>query len=514
MFEARELSASSRIIEAYPRPPTFKPADTRSSKRRSVDSTMLLGNMEDISPEDPMFVLRRAVAYRHSTSRNRLSASLDEIALQKFHRESVSSSASDATIPAEDSKRQQSQKEIIAAQRAATRATQRAILSTQSNASHGVDVLLPGNAMIRSSRYEVDERTRYSYIDADGETYDVSDIIEEELNNDPQHTGGTDLLQSVKEVPSDKLDRVLNKIKDGKGNGKLPSSQASDSLHSKRSSSPSLYSYAERESIVQDNAQTPRTNTPLASAMNPRNQMSTTVSNRTASPLARFAANNSKYSAIHERQNSIASMLSDLQSGYRSPTPGTPPHQPIRSGSVLRRPKPFIPKDDFGLSNMLAVIELGGSAKAPTPAPSDFVEEFFFGKRMDAEALHPAVQEIYADSFKQLEAMDAVSSPPMIVPDSTRVLTPLLPHRYRSWTSCLPQQVTHSFGIHRFRMRVYLLFIAQSITLLLHFLPLPSVRGILIITSNSLCLSSIIIDNLFNATGLLIFTILLCTRIK
>ena len=62
--------------------------------------------------------------------------------------------------------------------------------------------------MIRSSRYEVDERTRYSYIDPDGETYDVSDIIEEELSSDLQHTGGTDLLQGVKEVPSDKFDQI------------------------------------------------------------------------------------------------------------------------------------------------------------------------------------------------------------------------------------------------------------------------------------------------------------------
>jgi len=57
---------------------------------------------------------------------------------------------------------------------------------------------------------------------------------------------------------------------------------------------------------------------------------------------------------------------------------------------------------------MLAVIELGGSVRVPTPPPSDFVEEFFFGKKLDVEGLHPAVQEIYADSFKQLEAMDTI----------------------------------------------------------------------------------------------------------
>lgn len=369
----------------------------------------------------------------------------------------MSSSASDVTVPGEDSKRQQSQrsqKEIIAAQREASRATQRAILSTQSNASHGVDVLLPGNVMIRSSRYEVDERTRYSYIDADGETYDVSEIIEEELSHDLQHTGGTDLLKGVKEVPTDKLDRVLTKIKDGKGNGKLASSQRSDSLRSKRSSSPSLYSYAERESI-HENTQTSRTNTPLASIMNPKNPISSIASGRTASALARLAANNSKYSSAHERQNSIASMLSDLQSGYRSPTPGTPPYQSTRAASVLRRPKPFIPKDDFGLSNMLAVIELGGSVRGPTPPPPDFVEEFFFGKKLDADALHPAVQEIYADSFKQLEAMDAVSSLFVIFLETCWYLSPLL-LRCRSWTSCSLQRVIHNPGIHLFQLRIYL----------------------------------------------------------
>ena len=426
---------------------------------------MLLGNVEDISPEDPTFILRRAVAYRHSTSRNRLSAPLDEYALQKLHRESVSSSASDITIPGEESKLQQSQrsqKEIIAAQREASRATQRAILSTQSNTSHGVDVLLPGNAMIRSFRYDVDERTRYSYIDADGESYDVSEIIEEELNGD-HNTGGTDLLQGVKEVPSEKLDRVLSKIKDGKG--KLPSSQ-SDSLRSKRSSSPSLYSYAERESI-QEAAQTSRTSTPLASVINPKNPISNIASGRTASALARLAANNSKYAGAHERQNSFASMLSDLQSGYRSPTPGTPPYQSTRAASVLRRPKPFIPKDDFGLSNMLAVIELGGSVRATTPPPSDFVEEFFFGKKLDVESLHPAVQEIYSDSFKQLESMDAVSPSHSDIPGSTPVLISPLPLRCRSWTNCLLRRVAHSCGVRWFKYNNYI-FIARLVALLCH----------------------------------------------
>ena len=56
-------------------------------------------------------------------------------------------------------------------------------LSPQTNASHGVDVLLPDNAVIWSSRYEVDERTRYSYIDADGETVSAGPQVH------PEHVG-------------------------------------------------------------------------------------------------------------------------------------------------------------------------------------------------------------------------------------------------------------------------------------------------------------------------------------
>ena len=108
----------------------------------------------------------------------------------------------------------------------------RVLLSARSNASHGVDVLVSGTDLIQSSCYEVDKRTRYSYIDADGEIYNVSDVVAGEL--------GDNLLHSVNKAPSNKLDHLLSRIEDGKGNGKLPSSHRSDgSLQSKCSSSPS-----------------------------------------------------------------------------------------------------------------------------------------------------------------------------------------------------------------------------------------------------------------------------------
>jgi len=62
-----------------------------------------------------------------------------------------------------------SRQEIIAAQRAATRAIQRAmIVAAQTNSVRGMDVLLPGNAMLRSSRYDPGDRMRYSYVEPDG----------------------------------------------------------------------------------------------------------------------------------------------------------------------------------------------------------------------------------------------------------------------------------------------------------------------------------------------------------
>jgi len=192
----KELSPSSRIIDAFPKPPVFRAPERPVSltKRRSVDSAQVLGTGDDVNPDDPVFVLRRAISYRNTTNRHRNSAPLDEIALQQFHRESASSggSSSGRTSPAHDGEQKQpSRQEIIARQREATRANQRAILSAQTNSVRGMDLLLPGNAMLRSSRYDSNDKMRYSYVDTDGETYDISDIVEEELRRTIQLAGMT-----------------------------------------------------------------------------------------------------------------------------------------------------------------------------------------------------------------------------------------------------------------------------------------------------------------------------------
>ncbi|CAK5265339.1 unnamed protein product [Mycena citricolor] len=121
----RELSPSSRVIDAFSRPPSFRSPQTQfQNKRRSVDSAQMLGTVEDVGADDPIFILRRATAYRSSAaSRHRVSGGLDEIALQKLHRDSVDGNTISGS----------SAKDIIAAQRAAMKATQDRILSASTS---------------------------------------------------------------------------------------------------------------------------------------------------------------------------------------------------------------------------------------------------------------------------------------------------------------------------------------------------------------------------------------------
>ena len=111
-------------------------------------------------------------------------------------------------------------------QRAATRETQPAILSSQTNSVRGMNVLLPENAMLRSSRYDVGDRMRYSYVEPDGETYDISDVVEQEWRN-MNDTNKHDLLEGLfiqnRDGISGELDRFLLKIRKGKAKEKSSS---------------------------------------------------------------------------------------------------------------------------------------------------------------------------------------------------------------------------------------------------------------------------------------------------
>ncbi|TFK45498.1 hypothetical protein OE88DRAFT_1669219 [Heliocybe sulcata] len=448
--QERELLPTSKVIDAYPRPPTYRTLDRRSndSKRRSVDSGMLLGNPEEVSPDDPVFILRRAVTYRMSSSRgHRNSAPLDEIALQKMqslHRESASTSSmtSDNTSINDDSKqRQPSKQDIIAAQRAAVRANQRAILSAQTNSARGVDVLLPGNAMLRSSRYEVDDRMRYSYVDPDGETYDISDIVEQEWRRESNVNVRNDLLQGVlgrnEEAVGDQLDRVLNRVKEGKGNARQITPGASqDSMEETPTASNSEYSFEQTipaaPAVSSSRSATPvvataRSPTPTGVSAIAARAMSPGSVSRATTPAGYTTASEehsrtptaaSKPPDMHQRQASAASVLSDA-SGYRTAA-ATPPAGRSKSAlsqvrsqtpATAKKRRPVIPKDDFGVSGMMAVIELRAQMSEPESkpaAPADPIDEMLFGKPLDVDGLHPQIRDIYGESFKQLEEMDQV----------------------------------------------------------------------------------------------------------
>jgi hypothetical protein len=328
--------------------------------------------------------------------------------------------------------KQLSRQELIAAQRAASRANQKSILSAQTNSVRGVDVLLPGNAMLRSSRYDSGDKMRYSYVEPDGETYDISDIVEEEWQEKDTATKN-DLLQGVlvrsKDGLGDNFDRVLNKIKDGKASGRVPASQSRssfhhDSLRSVRSTSSSEYS-SDQDGIGDIEKFNSRSPTPTSAARTPtptsttsgNTQRAATPSSRTATPVGqdsrgpRPRTNTPSASKPSTRRNpSIASVMSDM-SGYVTPASRMLSESPDGSTRSVSIPKPqrkrlYIPKDDFGLSHMMTIIQLSGSSPKPPVPPMDPVDELLFGRELDIESLHPQVRDIYAESFNQLEAMD------------------------------------------------------------------------------------------------------------
>jgi hypothetical protein len=415
----------------------------------------LLGSPEDVNSEDPVFILRRAITYRTSSSRHRISAPLDEIALQKLHRESVSSSS--ITSEDNDTKRHISKQELIAAQRAATRANQRAILSAQANEQRGVDVFLPNNAVLRSSRYDTDERTRYSYVEG-GETYDISDIMEEEW--DSSSSGKGDLLEGVlsrggaRDGVDEKLHRVLSKIKDGRTIQRTPSSppnsaSTEDSVYS------TVYSCVGQDEASQTTVERSRSATPVGASKESAARASSPNSERTVTPELRKGRSTTPSSTSHGRSTpqqahmrqilttSLATTdsSSEYRSAHASPTSATTssPVQvalrlattdspseyrtavaspssattssPAKVALRPRKPKVTLPKDDFGVSHMMAIIELSGLQDKPAPLPPlNPVDEMLFGRPLNLDELHPAIKEIYAPTLKQLDEMGQASA--------------------------------------------------------------------------------------------------------
>jgi hypothetical protein len=81
-----------------------------------------------------------------------------------------------------------------------------------------------------------------------------------------------------------------------------------------------------------------------------------------------------------------------------------------------RKRGPVIPRNDFGISHMMAIIEYkasqaksGESDAGERKGEVDVVDERLFGRPVDLEQLHPQAREIFEGGFKMLEEMDKVS---------------------------------------------------------------------------------------------------------
>lgn len=383
--------------------------DKRSNdKRRSVDFALLMGSLDDVQPDDPTFVLRRAVAYRNSSSRHRMSAPLDEIALQHLQRDIAGSSLSSTASGESTSKKPLSKQEVIAAQRAASRANQKAILSAQSNSVRGVDVLLPGNAMLRSQRATVDDRMRYSYVDGTGEMFDISDIVEEEWRG---NTKDGDLLEGVMVGGRNKeglVDLVLSKIKSNPRISLVPSTHSESSTYSTDVDDRPAPTSVARAASPRSTARSP---TPTAASQTSTPRMASPThggsSSRSATPTARGI---SPPPQTHGRRPSIASVLATPPtSSPQRPAPSPAVRDRSASAAKAKPPKPIITSDDFGIGNMMAIIELAGlTGQAPPLPPLDPVDAMLFGRDFDLDTLHPDIRDIYSSSFKQLDEMDKV----------------------------------------------------------------------------------------------------------
>ncbi|KZV82654.1 hypothetical protein EXIGLDRAFT_843529 [Exidia glandulosa HHB12029] len=445
--QERELSPSSRVMDAFPRPPLFKPIDKRNSDSRRRSGEHMFGAQDDVPLDDPMFILRRAVAYRQGTSRSRLSASLDEIALQHLHNRQSIQSASDAsllsgnppTVTVEDhghTRKSQSggmsRQELIAAQREASRANQRAMLTTQTNTERGVDVVLPNRAMLRSSRLDSNGNgsvpaVRYSYVEPDGETYDVSDIIEEEWNGEGSGPPPReDLLQgAISQSREGMINRVIEKIKDSRlvppssGSEKdrlspAPPGSATSAAFSIASSA-SMYSPAS-DKFEQQQRSTSRTVTPNSDGRaTVRHESPQQMLTGTQSPSQRDVSGHG-----HGKQQSSGASASDSRSSsYDTSAPSTPAttahaHTGTNNTPAPRR-APLVLRDaDFGVSRMVALIELSaaiGAASRPSSRavrhePSEDFDDVLFGTKVDLDEFHPKVRDVYQDTLRQLDDLD------------------------------------------------------------------------------------------------------------
>jgi hypothetical protein len=255
---------------------------------------------------------------------------------------------------------------------------------------------------------------------------------------DPSASAGQgDLLEGVlergrtKDGVDEKLHRILTKIKDGRtiqrtASSTPPSASTADSVYSDPGQDEEEPSPIDRSRSV-----TPLgTSTGKVSDIVPRGP--SPASQRTVTPDIRKQRSVTPSSVLqgrstpqlqqqplaplapHRREMSNTSVASDTMSGFFSAvaSPAVTSPSTIKAGPLRsQKPKMTLPKDDFGVSHMMAIIELAGLQDNPAPPePVHPVEEMLFGRPIQMDELHPAIREIYAPTFKQLNEMDQASA--------------------------------------------------------------------------------------------------------
>ncbi|CAG8466965.1 5722_t:CDS:10 [Acaulospora colombiana] len=200
--------------EKYLRPETnvmsfYKPpSDLRHFSIDSLDSTS--SSTFDYHPDEPIFVLRllrpedrqkRAMPQTASedikryTQNVNLTQNLGDMNSTPMPSVQLptSDNAAEGAVTENAAGDQLSRKKLIEQQREYSRAKQRSILAARKNEEQGIDIITRAGA-IRSSRI-FGAQVRYSFISADGEQVDISDLIEDVWGDD-----------ELAAIPEDSLD--------------------------------------------------------------------------------------------------------------------------------------------------------------------------------------------------------------------------------------------------------------------------------------------------------------------
>ncbi|CDZ97176.1 Src homology-3 domain [Phaffia rhodozyma] len=394
------LSPSAKVIDYYSVPPNLKSPPTMDPRERRRSREVSLATPEDLLSTDPVFILRRAQkpnSPSKSQRRSRGSTVMDFSSDGHIGKSSLDSRNGDhsqfssvSTASAYEPSPQVSPvaaqflapplsiQETIAAQRAASKASQFAVLSASTNASLGVDVVISNKGTIRSSRSldgtERSDKIRYSYIEPDGATeYDISELVEQEwtpaeskissdkLQPKTSHRAISPFVEDVLEVALDrpqnaidadskadaeldeKIDRVLQKVRDG-------------SVRPVTSSRPPLSSV------------------PSYLALGPVADQKTVFSKAEA-PHEAIVSSSSSVRDQSSIETNLIPAQSPLIFGSETVTPTTTSRNlPISNGAPLAGDvfrsnssafsQMVVTRDDFGIKNMLALINV--RAREPT----------------------------------------------------------------------------------------------------------------------------------------------------